>query len=425
MISATRRAFHGTRDICGDGVDGCRHARRQREQHEPKRRRPPQLGGRATTPGHRRRARLVRLVCVVAVAGIGLVLVQATRLSAERHWGDPETMTSKKTALRARARWWPEKDQAAAVGWTTAGVGARQVEEDTPFAPPGDGVWNRRLETNTSSTSEGQQEVVLLVVAILFTFNGLAIVCDEFFQASLEKISEVLGLTPDVAGATFLAAGSSAPELFTSIADVFGPSNSIGVGTIVGSAMFNVLVIVALSAAVAAKSGASGVIDHRVVARDVSFYTCSIFMLVASANDGEIQWWEASCALFMVLGYGLYIAFMIYNSRILSMCSAPRGTVLPTAGGLEMHAFESPDKVGSGSMPPLPFVTGDGGGAETRRRSSVRRGSADSCGEGGDHRRVSHHLNRRASRALRVSHLQVQRRRDLRVLEKGCTTRIT
>lgn len=56
--------------------------------------------------------------------------------------------------------------------------------------------------------------------------------------------------------------------------------------------MFNVLVIVALSAAVAAKSGTSGTIDHRVVARDVSFYTCSIFMLVASASDGEIRWWE-------------------------------------------------------------------------------------------------------------------------------------
>jgi Ca2+/Na+ antiporter len=56
----------------------------------------------------------------------------------------------------------------------------------------------------------------------------------RFFQASLEKISDVLHLTPDVAGATFLAAGSSAPELFTSLADAFGPSNSIGMGTIVG-----------------------------------------------------------------------------------------------------------------------------------------------------------------------------------------------
>lgn len=62
------------------------------------------------------------------------------------------------------------------------------------------------------------------------------------------------------------------------------------------SAMFNVLVIVALSAAVAVKSGASGIIDHRVVARDVCFYTCSILLLVLSASDGQIMWWEVSLA---------------------------------------------------------------------------------------------------------------------------------
>lgn len=54
------------------------------------------------------------------------------------------------------------------------------------------------------------------------------------FADTTFTVFQVLELTPDVAGATFLAAGSSAPELFTSIADVFGPSNSIGVGTIVG-----------------------------------------------------------------------------------------------------------------------------------------------------------------------------------------------
>lgn len=64
--------------------------------------------------------------------------------------------------------------------------------------------------------------------------------------------------------------------------------------------MFNVLVIVALSAAIAAKYGASGIIDHRVVARDVSFYTCSIFMLVAFASDGEILWWEVGVYMYGV-----------------------------------------------------------------------------------------------------------------------------
>lgn len=86
-------------------------------------------------------------------------------------------------------------------------------------------------------------------------FYALAIVCDDYFVPSLEKISEVrqtaptrhqisfcwfneihiflflpilsflfflriiqnLQLSEDVAGATFMAAGSSAPELFTSL----------------------------------------------------------------------------------------------------------------------------------------------------------------------------------------------------------------
>lgn len=77
----------------------------------------------------------------------------------------------------------------------------------------------------------GDIQIGALIVAgllIAFTFIGLAIVCDEFFQPALEAISEALHLTPDVAGATFLAAGSSAPELFTSLADAFGDASSIG-----------------------------------------------------------------------------------------------------------------------------------------------------------------------------------------------------
>ena len=68
-----------------------------------------------------------------------------------------------------------------------------------------------------------------------------------------------------------MAAGSSAPELFTSFADTFGPGSSIGIGTIVGSAMFNILVIVALSAAVATTEP---LIDWRPITRDVGFYSC-------------------------------------------------------------------------------------------------------------------------------------------------------
>ncbi|CAM9305447.1 unnamed protein product [Chrysoparadoxa australica] len=180
--------------------------------------------------------------------------------------------------------------------------------------------WERRLSSaadTESCSGEGPVVLVGLIIGIFFTFNGLAIVCDEFFQASLEKISEVLKLSPDVAGATFLAAGSSAPELFTSLSDAFGPSNAIGLGTIVGSAMFNILVIVALSAAVAGKNGGSIPIDWRPVARDVSFYASSIIMLSLIFQDGLVRWWEGAI---MVMAYCGYVVFMTFNERLLAKC---------------------------------------------------------------------------------------------------------
>eukprot|EP00903_Cladosiphon_okamuranus_P016896 g15577.t1 len=318
----------------------------------------------AAEAARRRGVRLLRLVYVAGVAGVGLVVLRAANSSPAvvAYWSGTRT-TAVLTVLKAEstraevgekrgAKALSTDEEAAVNSGTRQDQGGRRVSGSVAVRDSHQDGRRRRLITSADDGEEdrdvlgelteeqdaaaeataeacadnnfsggGVGKVVLLVIAILFTFNGLAIVCDEFFQASLEKISEVLGLTPDVAGATFLAAGSSAPELFTSIADVFGPSNSIGVGTIVGSAMFNVLVIVALSAAVAAKSGASDLIDHRVVARDVCFYTCSIILLVSSARDNKIQWFEA---LFMVLGYGLYIVFMVYNSRILAACSAPR-----------------------------------------------------------------------------------------------------
>jgi K+-dependent Na+/Ca+ exchanger-like protein len=161
---------------------------------------------------------------------------------------------------------------------------------------------------------QGGGHVVGYIVMTLFLFLGLAIVCDDFFTPALEKISEVLTLSPDVAGATFLAAGSSAPEFFTSLADTFSTGNSVGVGTIVGSAMFNILVIVALAAASTKEELA---IDWRPVVRDCGFYSASITLMIIFFQDGRIYWWEG---LIMTLLYFVYIAFMTQNAKIFSKC---------------------------------------------------------------------------------------------------------
>ena len=137
--------------------------------------------------------------------------------------------------------------------------------------------------------SEDKESIGITVVKlfiILECFLGLAVICDDWFVPSLEKISDVLDLSEDVAGATFMAAGGSAPELMTSFADTFTADNSIGVGTIVGSAMFNILVIVALAALVI--QDAELLIDWRPMARDCIFYSLSIFLLIIFFRDEEV-----------------------------------------------------------------------------------------------------------------------------------------
>jgi Ca2+/Na+ antiporter len=60
---------------------------------------------------------------------------------------------------------------------------------------------------------------------------------------ALEVIVKRWQVDPDIAGATLMAAGGSAPELFTSFIGTFNQS-AVGFGTIVGSAVFNVLFVI-------------------------------------------------------------------------------------------------------------------------------------------------------------------------------------
>jgi len=145
---------------------------------------------------------------------------------------------------------------------------------------------------------------------IFVLFVALAIVCDDFFVPSLEAISEKLNLSEDVAGATFMAAGSSAPELFTSVAGV-AVQTDVGVGTIVGSAVFNIQIIIALTAALA---GQVLFLDWRPLARDSFFYAMSIACFIGFSWDGYFTHYEA---VLLLLLYILYIVLMVFNPKLM------------------------------------------------------------------------------------------------------------
>ena len=172
----------------------------------------------------------------------------------------------------------------------------------------------------TQYQRQKQGGVLIHFLLAIYMFGALALVCDGYFIPSLEQISKKVHVSSDVAGATFMAAGSSAPELFTSIIGVFITKNDIGLGTVVGSGVFNILFIVAVCGLFASTALR---LRPWPLMRDGSCYLLSIAALVAVTYDKKVYWYEA---LVLVIMYLLYVVIMHFNATLESCFETFTGT---------------------------------------------------------------------------------------------------
>ncbi|XP_076221260.1 solute carrier family 24 member Nckx30C [Nomia melanderi] len=176
-------------------------------------------------------------------------------------------------------------------------VGGNMTEEKAPLFP----------EDLFTVQERRRGAVILHVIGVVYMFVALAIVCDEFFVPSLDVIIEKLEIADDVAGATFMAAGGSAPELFTSIIGVFVSFDDVGIGTIVGSAVFNILFVIGMCA-IFSRTVLS--LTWWPLFRDCTFYSASLLTLIYFFRDNYIHWYEA----LVLFGFYLaYVSFMKWN----------------------------------------------------------------------------------------------------------------
>ena len=154
---------------------------------------------------------------------------------------------------------------------------------------------------------------------------------------ALNIISEYFNIPDDIAGATLMAAGASSPELLCTIISLFVTHSSLGLGTIVGSEIFNQLIICAGSVysskvrtndeSIKKYGERFLVLDKTMVVREVGFYALSIILLyvalsekVWNKNDGieriNVSLWKA-CLLFG--GYLLYVVVCVYMEQIIAV----------------------------------------------------------------------------------------------------------
>ncbi len=149
-------------------------------------------------------------------------------------------------------------------------------------------------------------EILGSLALILASVLILAVITERFFIPSLDAISTRLKLSDEVAGASLMAMGSSAPELAIALMALLsggGEHSDVGIGAIVGSAVFNILVITGVSAVVA-----GGLQIHVYsVRRDIFYYLVSIGYLAMVFFDGQVSLIEAILGL---VGYCFYLVFL-------------------------------------------------------------------------------------------------------------------
>ncbi|MAG01913.1 hypothetical protein CMI42_01115 [Candidatus Pacearchaeota archaeon] len=131
------------------------------------------------------------------------------------------------------------------------------------------------------------------------------------FAKSSSAIGDYLNLPRDVKGATFDAVSSSMPELLVALFSIiFFQKFEVGIGTIAGSALFNLLIIPGICVFVAP---VAFTVSRKVISRDALFYMASIFVLIVLLM--YFKTWGLLIAIILLATYLVYVYEIIIHTR--------------------------------------------------------------------------------------------------------------
>jgi cation:H+ antiporter len=174
----------------------------------------------------------------------------------------------------------------AAVQASTQGVD--EFEAELQASPPG--AWDAKLPA----------QLALIAVGLTLLVLG-----SDWLVGAAVVFAKALGVSDVVIALTIVAAGTSMPEVATSIAAALKGERDIAVGNVVGSNIFNILGCLGISGVVAGSAG-------LVVAPSLLAFDIWVMLAVALAclpmfiTGGEIARWEGG----VFAGY--YVAYVAY-----------------------------------------------------------------------------------------------------------------
>ena len=146
-------------------------------------------------------------------------------------------------------------------------------------------------------------------IVLVFLAIGLVLLVAgaEALVRGASQLAVMMGISPLVIGLTVVAYGTSSPEMAVSVQASFAGQADISVGNVVGSNIFNVLLILGLAATISPL-----LVSRQLIRLDVPIMIGVSFLMLLFGLDGNIS---RSDGVVLVLGGIVYTVFLIYQSR--------------------------------------------------------------------------------------------------------------
>lgn len=135
--------------------------------------------------------------------------------------------------------------------------------------------------------------IVLLVVGFVLLIKGA-----DFFVDGSASLAKKMKIPSLIVGLTIVAMGTSAPELAVSISSAVKGSNGLAVSNVIGSNMFNLLMVLGVCAAITPIA-----VNKEVVKRDYPVSVAAMIMFIVFIIDGTLARWEGAVLLIALIGY--------------------------------------------------------------------------------------------------------------------------
>ena len=148
---------------------------------------------------------------------------------------------------------------------------------------------------------------MVFTIVLLIAGFVLLIFAAEWLVKGAASIASAVGISPLVVGLTVVAFGTSAPELAVSVMSAFKDQADLAVGNVVGSNIFNILVVLGISALIIPLT-----VHQQLIRFDLPVMIFLSVLLYGVSFDGMISRFDGILLFVMALAY---VGFLLWQSK--------------------------------------------------------------------------------------------------------------